>query len=361
MTTTITLGYDCGQGNGKLVGPHGWALLESYASRARPERVVSDLGGIQSRKAQRTITFSTGQAFFVGRNAHAAGDPIEALDYDRYTGAPEQRALFYGIVSAYAEKHGVELHKIRLSIGVPLPVLSGADALEKVAAIQNWLSGEHTWMSNGKVYHMTIIDVQVKSQAAGALYSYMYDSDGKIIKEHKNKLVVAKAGAPPQFVPFAILSLGFLTMEVMAVQYERVEGGGLELVKDDRFTTSQPVGIHRLLDLARPGPGYTLAELDQQLRDGNLNISEAMTIYQRDVSNALIEAWGRDGWKRFGVILVVGGGAVTLGTWLTHRFEGRAFVPAAPIESNGHYQDGGGRDLMPILSIAEGLYRNAKR
>jgi YD repeat-containing protein len=253
--TAITLGYDCGQGNGKLVGPHGWAMLESYTSIARPDRPATDLGGIQSRRAQRTITFSNGQAFFVGRNAHAAGDPIEALDYDRYTGAPEQRALFYGILSAYADKHQVELTKVRLTIGVPLPVLSGTGALETVSAIQAWLSGEHIWMSNGKVYHVTIMDVQLKSQAAGALYSYMYDGEGRVVKEHKNKLIVAKAGAAPQFVPFAILSLGFLTMEAMAVQYERTETG-MELVKDDRFTTSLPVGIHRLLDLARPGPGY---------------------------------------------------------------------------------------------------------
>lgn len=360
MTTTITLGYDCGQGNGKLVGPHGWAMLESYTSIARPDRPATDLGGIQSRRAQRTITFSNGQAFFVGRNAHAAGDPIEALDYDRYTGAPEQRALFYGILSAYADKHQVELTKVRLTIGVPLPVLSGTGALETVSAIQAWLSGEHIWTSNGKVYHVTIMDVQLKSQAAGALYSYMYDGEGRVVKEHKNKLIVAKAGATPQFVPFAILSLGFLTIEAMAVQYERIETG-MELVKDDRFTTSLPVGIHRLLDLARPGPGYTLAELDQQLRDGSLDISNAMAIYRRDVSNALIEAWGRDGWKRFGIILVVGGGAVTLGSWLTQRFEGRAFVPYAPPESNGHYQSSSGNDLMPILAIAEGLYRHAKR
>jgi hypothetical protein len=39
VIATITLGYDCGQGNGKGVGPHGGAMLERYASIARPERV----------------------------------------------------------------------------------------------------------------------------------------------------------------------------------------------------------------------------------------------------------------------------------------------------------------------------------
>ena len=38
-TSYINIAYDCGQGNGKMVGPDGWAILESYASRYNPETV----------------------------------------------------------------------------------------------------------------------------------------------------------------------------------------------------------------------------------------------------------------------------------------------------------------------------------
>ncbi|MBA3530386.1 MAG: hypothetical protein H0T73_00500 [Ardenticatenales bacterium] len=361
MTAIINLAYDCGQGNGKLVGPHGWAILESYAARQRGEQVSGDLDGIRSKRARHQITLENAQRFYVGRNAHSVGEPIEALDYDRYAGSPEQRALFYGILTEYMQKHEVRLERVRLTIGVPFQVLSGAEAERNVQAISGWLTGEHTWQADGERYSLTITETRVKSQAAGALYQYMFDENGHIVRERKSTLIAPKKGGGVQFVPVGILSFGFLTVEAMAVEYQKGDNGELELVKQDRFTSSRPMGLHRLLDVARSGPELTLAELDQQFRDGVLDTGDAMTIYQRDVSGVLIDAWGRSGWKRFGVILLVGGGAVALGDWLRGRFEGRAFLPESPASANGHYRDGRGQDLMPILAIAMGLYREAMR
>jgi hypothetical protein len=358
---TINLAYDCGQGNGKLVGPHGWTMLESYAARHKGEAVLGGLDGIRSKRARLLVQLENGQRFYVGRNAHAAGEPVEALDYERYSGAPEQRALFYGILTEYMRRHQVKLERVRLTIGVPLQVLTGAEANRGVETIAGWLTGEHTWQADGETYTMTVTEARVKSQAAGALYFYMFDENGHILRERKSTLVTSRKGGGVQFVPVGILSFGFLTMEAMAVEYQKNEAGELELVKEDRFTASRPVGIHRLLEVARPGPELTLAELDQQFRDGTLETFDAMQIYQRDVSAALMDAWGRSGWRRFGVILLVGGGAVEMGEWLQGRFEGKAFLPQAPADSNGQYKDGRGQDMTPILAIALGLYREALR
>ena len=119
--------------------------------------------------------------------------------------------------------------------------------------------------------------------------------------------------------------------------------------------------MHRLLEIARPGESYTLAELDQPFRDGTLETHDAMEIYRGDVSNALIEAWGRRGWKRFGAIILVGGGSIELGGWLLDRFEGKAFLPTAAPSAEQIYTDARGNDITPILSIALGLYRQALR
>ena len=86
-----------------------------------------------------------------------------------------------------------------------------------------------------------------------------------------------------------------------------------------------------------------------------------MQIYRRDVSNALIDAWGRQGWMRFGSIIIVGGGAIELGQWLLRRFQGKAFLPAAPETGRKLYISESGDDLTPILAIALGLYRQAIR
>ena len=121
MSTTINLAYDCGQGNGKLVGPHGRTLLESYTARRTHAATTGALDGLKSKRARLTLQLENGQGYYVGRNAHAAGEPIEALDYDRYVGSPEQRALFYGILTRYMRDHEVSLAeaKVRLTIGVP--------------------------------------------------------------------------------------------------------------------------------------------------------------------------------------------------------------------------------------------------
>ncbi len=361
MASYVNIAYDCGQGNGKMVGPDGWAMLESYAARKNKETVIGGIDGLKSQRARMTIKLPNGRAFYVGRNAHAAGVPVEALDYDRYNGVPEQRALFYGLLTEYMQKHETTLDRIRLTIGVPLQVLAGSGSSTNVQNITDWLEGEHEWEADNKPYQVTVTEALVKSQATGALFNYMYDENGHIIRDRKSTLVAPKKGGGYQFVPIGILSFGFLTMEAMAVQYQKDKSGQLELVKQDRFTASKPVGMHRLLEIARPGESYTLAELDQQFRDGTLETHEAMEIYRRDVSNALIEAWGRRGWKRFGAIILVGGGSIELGGWLLRRFDGRAFLPTAAPGAEQIYTDERGNDITPILSIALGLYRQALR
>ena len=74
MATYVDIAYDCGQGNGKMVGPDGWAMLESYAARYNSEAVLDGLDGLKSQRARMIIKLSNGRAFYVGRNAHAAGD-----------------------------------------------------------------------------------------------------------------------------------------------------------------------------------------------------------------------------------------------------------------------------------------------
>ncbi len=70
---TTNIAYDCGQGNGKLVGPDGWAILESYAARVTRENVIGGIDGLKSQRARLSIKLPNGRSFYVGRNAHAAG------------------------------------------------------------------------------------------------------------------------------------------------------------------------------------------------------------------------------------------------------------------------------------------------
>ena len=76
-----------------------------------------------------------------------------------------------------------------------------------------------------------------------------------------------------------------------------------------------------------------------QLRAGQLDIAEALPIWEREVTGVIEKQWGTT-WKRFSAVLIVGGGAILLKNTLPYRFNGRAFVPDEP-----------------VLAIARGLYR----
>jgi len=75
------------------------------------------------------------------------------------------------------------------------------------------------------------------------------------------------------------------------------------------------------------------------LRTGQLDISTALPVWEREVTGVIEKQWGT-AWKRFAAVLIMGGGAILLKDSLPHRFNGRAYMPDEPVQA-----------------IARGLYR----
>ena len=67
-------------------------------------------------------------AFYVGADAHDWGRGIENLDYDRLTGVPETRAIFYASLAQYIERNSLPDRPVQLIVGLPLEPLSGPGA-----------------------------------------------------------------------------------------------------------------------------------------------------------------------------------------------------------------------------------------
>lgn len=310
------LALDLGAGNVKLKGAAGGVVLASQAATVLGE-VSGRAVGLRAGKPPLRVRLN-GHAFYVGVGAHDWGRPVENLDDGRFVvGSPELRALTYGALVRYEQEFGLP-EEAALMVGLPQSALSD----EATRGIRGWLAREHSWHADGVEGSFRVPEVTVTSQAAGALFGYFLDEAGAFVPERKGQF--------KQEV--GIISIGMGTVEMLVVR------NGIEV---KGFTKSFTGGVRRLLDLVDPQGYYSRGELDTLLRAGKLDVKASLPVWWSEVAGGIEKRWGR-AFRRFAVIIVVGGGAVLLLDALTGQFVGKAFVPDDP-----------------VLAIAEGLYRMA--
>ncbi len=319
METKLTpLGIDAGNGAFKLYGASGGLEFVSQAATNGTQKVISSFG-LRKSKAPLAIQNESG-SFYVGAGAHDFGRPIENLDVDRFNGTPEMRALLHGSLTRYQQRYGKFSAPLSVVVGLPNEVLTGDQAEQNVENVKRWLRGNHTWTADGESFSVEIAEVKAASQVTGGLFDYLLDADGFFIPERK--------GAFNSEV--GVIPIGFGTVDLMVVRNR-------EIVQ--RFTSGSASGVRRLLEIVNGQRLYSLGEMDMQLRAGQLDIREALPIWEREVTGVIEKQWGL-AWRRFAAVLLMGGGAILLKDTLPHRFNGRAYLPDEP-----------------VLAIARGLYR----
>ena len=314
----ILFGEDLGMGANKLYSDPGGLEFPSHVA-VNGQRRVTRLTGLRREKPPLLVRTSHGE-FYVGSGAHDWGRPVENLDYNRLTGAPEMRALLYGAFTRYIQTYGPIPYPVRLIVGLPLEPLSGEHAKAHIQAVRQWLEGEHTWQADHQPYALTVERVKVTSQPVGALFDYLLDAEGQY-RPSRKKAIKQEMG---------IISIGFNTVELLVVRDQKPV---------QRFTTGTTAGVRRLLEIVNHRGLYSLGELDTRLRQGKLNLRDALPVWEREVSGVIERVWGNT-WRRFARIIVVGGGALLLNQDFFYRFQGKAFLPD-----------------QPVLSIARGLYK----
>lgn len=99
-----------------------------------------------------------------------------------------------------------------------------------------------------------------------------------------------------------VISVGFGTVELMVVR---------DRTPVQRFTSGSASGVRRLLEIVNGQHLYSLGEMDTQLRAGQLDVSTALPVWEREVTGVIEKQWGT-AWKRFAVVLLMGGGSVLL-------------------------------------------------
>lgn len=307
----IPLGIDAGNGAFKLTGATGGLEIVSQVATNGTMRVMTTLG-LRKQKAPLQIANDSG-SFYVGVGAHDYGRPVENLDVDRFNGTPEMKALLHGSLTRYQQKYGAFNAPLIVVVGLPHEVLAGEAAEQNVENVKHWIRGIHTWSADGEAYSVEIADVKVTSQVTGGLFDYLLDDQGVFIPSRKS----AFSGE------VGVISVGFGTVELMVVR---------DRTPVQRFTSGSASGVRRLLEIVNGQHLYSLGEMDTQLRAGQLDVSTALPVWEREVTGVIEKQWGT-AWKRFAVVLLMGGGSVLLRETLPYRFNGKAFLPDEPVQA----------------------------
>lgn len=312
MAELVNFGLDLGMGALKLYGnQQGIQLISQVAVNNGP--LVGRMLGLGNSRLPLRITLPSGNTFFVDSGAHDSGRPVENLSMDRFSGAPEMLALFYGAFTRYIQQVGVVPQPVNIICGLPLETLSSEKAHSTIDGIHRWMKAEHTWKANDQEFQLSVVEVRATSQPAGALFDYVLDLEGKIIPERRNAFTQE----------VGIVSIGMNTTELLVVR---------EKVPVQRFTAGSTSGVRRLLELVNGQQLYSLGELDTLLRANRLDVSQALPIWEREVTGEIEKCWGKS-WRRFTVVILVGGGAVLLKNTLPYFFNGKGILPEDPIQS----------------------------
>jgi hypothetical protein len=211
---------------------------------------------------------------------------------------------------------------MNVMVGLPIATLMGDEGATMQRGVQEFLRGEHRWFSDGEPQAREVANVIVASQPVGAMFDHLLTDKGEMTPEKKAAFKKE----------IGILGVGMNTVDLLVVN----AGAPVE-----RFTSGANVGVRRLLELANRDGLYSLAEMDEQLRSGSLDISLVKPIWAREVLGQIEKTWETH-FKRFSTIVVVGGGSVLLRDELLKRFAGKAVIPDEP-----------------VIATARGLYKYA--
>lgn len=302
----VLLGIDLGYGSIKLASQGNQTQTPSFVAIPTGDR-IGPMAGVKRDKAAKLIAFDEWR-FYCGKGAHSDGRPLENLDYDRLLGSPEITALLYASLTEHGLGNG---ETIACMIGLPMELVKEEQRDENIAAVKGWAEGEHTWTADGIEYSVTIERASATTQAAGALFDYLFDEDGK-----------PGPNAAKAKKEIGIISVGFNTIELMVMKARKPV---------QRLTGSSTNGVRRVLRLADPDDNYTLGELDELLRSGGLDLDEVKPLWSREVHGDIERTWGKS-WQRYAVMLWVGGGSVIM-NGARGRYEAKAHDPKDPVMS----------------------------
>lgn len=291
-------------------------------------------GVVRSRISRRPFHVNfDGLEFWVGPNVAHYTEPIDRMDFNRFSDSPELRATFYAGI--YRLING-GAHRIALAVALPVAVVQDkTEAARAERGLRDWLLGQHSFSVDGVETVITVEAVRARvPQPVASWFEWGMDTGGQWVK-----------GKAAQIAPTLIIDQGFNTLDVLVV-----EGGRISERISEGDTLGMRRAAERLIRSLRHRYGVELelrpaAELVQQAvndqpaltyingqeTDVTPAVKRAVQSLETDVYNFLDRAVG----KQAGAYntLLTGGGALALREKLLQQFP-HATVMHEPVLAN---------------------------
>ena len=172
----IRLGVDPGYGNFKVArieqGPQV-AIVPSVVGVGETDLgmlSIGDLGRRRRRGGPDTVTYG-GVTYLFGESVSLYARPVQRMDFLRLSDGPELRALFYASIFRLL---GQGTHRdVCLMVGLPVEVMADRErARETLRRLKGWMVGRHRFAVNDKAATVSIAEVRVMAQPAGAFFAW---------------------------------------------------------------------------------------------------------------------------------------------------------------------------------------------
>jgi hypothetical protein len=278
------------------------------------------------------VTFE-GLEFLVGPNVSDYTEPIDRMDFNRFTDSPELRATFYAGI--YRIING-GAHRMALAIALPVEVIQDkTEAIRVERGIRDWLIGEHLFSVDGVETFLTVTNVRAKiPQPVATWFDWGMDTRGQWVK-----------GKAAQKAPALIIDQGFNTLDVLVVESgqisERISEGDIlgmrraaeRLIRTIKHKYNLELELHHAAELVRLVVNGQKAEtyVNGQLTEVSIEAKRAVQALETDVYNFLDRAVGKTAAAY--TILLTGGGALAMSGMLLHQFP-KATVMYEPVLAN---------------------------
>jgi hypothetical protein len=185
------------------------------------------LGGVvRSRRVARhpfRVAFDRVE-YLVGPNVGDFAQPIDRMDFDRFTESSELRATLYAAL--YQIVNG-GASQMALAVALPVEVLQDKDEANRVErSMRSWLVGEHVFSVDGVETVLTITNIRAKiPQPVATWFDWGLDTTGQWIRGNK-----------AMRAPTLIVDEGYNTLDVLVVEEGRIS---------HRYTGGDTLGMRR--------------------------------------------------------------------------------------------------------------------
>jgi len=320
--------------NGELIT---YVLPSSVGEANRDKKDGLTLAGVVrgQRNGRRpfNITFD-GMEFLVGPNVTHFTEPIDRMDFNRFTDSPELRATFYAGI--YHIING-GAHQLALAIALPVEVIQHKDEAARVSrGIRSWLIGEHHFYVDGVETVLTVTNVRAKvPQPVATWFDWGMDTNGQWVK-----------GTDVQKAPALIIDQGYNTLDVLVVEGGRIserisEGDTLgmrraaeRLIRTIKHKHGPELELRQAADLVQAVVNGQKVEtyVAGQLTDVTADAKRSLQSLETDVYNFLDRAVGKKKAQAYNILLT-GGGALAMSSMLLRQFP-KATVMYEPVLAN---------------------------